>query len=182
MITKDRMLYKNILLSRIGFDYVTDQYVRWMNDPEVIKFLGVQFREMTELQIEQDLADALLNPNIHMFAINYVNWDDTTVTHIGNIKLVVDPRHNKGIIGVVIGERDYWGHGAASSAITLLTEVYSFGFLELHHVSAGMYGNNIASQKAFSKAGYYFAYGVPEDKLFEGKYVDSLFYVKRREG
>jgi ribosomal-protein-alanine N-acetyltransferase len=182
MITKDRMLYKNILLSRIGFDYVTEQYVKWMNDPEVTKFLGVRFSEMTELKIEQDLADALLNPNVHMFAINYVNWDDATVTHIGNIKLTVDPRHNKGVIGVVIGERDYWGLGAATAAITLLTDVYSFEFLGLHHVSAGMYGNNTAIQRAFSRAGYCFAYGVCYDKLFEGEYVDSLFYVKRRGG
>ena len=57
------------------------------------------------------------------------------------------------MLGIIIGERDCWGKGLATEAISLVTE-YAFEFLNLNRVGAGCYEGNTASLKTFEKAGF----------------------------
>jgi len=74
--------------------------------------------------------------------------------HIGNIKLgPINWCNKRGIIGIMIGEQTQWGKGHAAEAIESLSN-YAFEHLGLNSIRAGCYAENIASYKAFIKAGY----------------------------
>jgi [ribosomal protein S5]-alanine N-acetyltransferase len=53
----------------------------------------------------------------------------------------------------MIGDKDSWGKGFASEAISMVTQ-FGFNQLKLAKLSAGCYENNIGSKKAFEKSGY----------------------------
>ena len=100
--------------------------------------------------------------------------------HIGNIKAEINPFHKTASIGILIGESDFHGQGIGYTAISLLSG-YLFYTLKLHKINAGLYKSNIASFKAFEKAGFETEYtkkqhvindgGVREDVLVMVKYA-----------
>ena len=56
-------------------------------------------------------------------------------------------------ISLFIGERDRWGNGYATEAITAVSR-HAIGELCIGKLSASMYAQNIGSYKAFLKASY----------------------------
>ena len=88
-------------------------------------------------------------PNPHNFPPQEYN------THIGNIKLdYIDWIHRRGEIGIMIGEKEYWGQGYGEEAIRGLCE-FAFNELNLFRITAGCYEANKASLGAFQKAGFF---------------------------
>lgn len=137
-------------LRPLTIDNATVQYLAWLNDPEVNRYLESRFglHQLTDLStfIEQVSADrsAVL---LGMF-IRENN------KHIGNIKLdCIHPYYKRGVIGLMIGDKQEWGKGYATEAITAVTQ-YAFEQLELQKIMAGCYESNVGSKKAFEKVGY----------------------------
>jgi RimJ/RimL family protein N-acetyltransferase len=98
--------------------------------------------------------------------------------HVGNIKLGnINWTHSYGDIGLIIGQKDYFGLGIATESISLVTE-FAFRHLGLHKVWCGIYKPNIGSIKAFQKAGFEIYAEEPCKCLFEGKYVNCIYLHK----
>ena len=102
--------------------------------------------------------------------------DKESEKHIGNIKLGnIHPVHKYADIGLIIGDKSYWGQGIATNAISLVSK-YAFNNLNLRKVFAGVYENNIGSIKAFEKCGFKKAYVKKDTYFFDGKYIDALVF------
>ena len=108
---------------------VTDQYVKWMQDPEVIRF--ILYSHQTILSLVEYVRSILSDPEQSFYAI-IVNEH-----HIGNIKV------DRGEVGILIGEKDYWGKGYGTEAIRLVGGR-----------TAGVNPKNIGSLLAFQRAGW----------------------------
>ena len=54
---------------------------------------------------------------------------------------------------VVIGDKNYWGKGLATEAIKLANKI-AFDKYKIRKLSGGMYSDNIASIKCYTKAGW----------------------------
>lgn len=90
------------------------------------------------------------NPSIALLGI----FDNATHLHLGNIKLgPINWHHRLGDIGVIVGRKEFWGKGLASQAIALLRD-FAFSRVGLYTLTAGCYGNNAGSARAFEKAGF----------------------------
>ena len=77
-----------------------------------------------------------------------------TEKHIGNVKLgPINWIHRFADVGIMIGEKEMWGHGIGTDAIRLVSE-YAFSKLHLHKLNTGVLLGNKASIKAFRKAGF----------------------------
>jgi RimJ/RimL family protein N-acetyltransferase len=77
----------------------------------------------------------------------------------------------------MIGEKNSWGKGYATEAISLLAD-FAFSKLNLHKLIAGCYEQNQGSLKAFQKAGLEID-GVRRKHWFSnGKYVDVYLLGK----
>ncbi len=149
MILDKPILSERLLYRTLNDNDAVGSYLGWVKDPAIIKFLDVRFTAQSEDGLRDFIAEKNRSPDdllLGMFS------DDGTV-HIGNIKLTIDRSHNRGDIGLLIGDQASWGQGLASEAISTLSD-YARDPLRLHRVYAGCVAENIGSEKAFIKSGF----------------------------
>jgi [ribosomal protein S5]-alanine N-acetyltransferase len=139
---------KHCILRPLLVEHVTPHYVAWLNDPEVSRYLESRFVIQT-LESVRDFVGSQRERGSSLF---YGIWA-LNETHIGNIKLgPIDHNHLTSDLGFLIGDRDFWGKGIASEAITLIVKL---GFdMGLQKITAGSYENNLGSAKALKNAGF----------------------------
>lgn len=145
-------------------------YFDWMQDSDVLRYLEARFSDRTREGLRSYVEACIRSPSQYLFAIRLLEDD----RHVGNIKLQVDPRHRRGDIGILVGESALRGRGIGTSAIRALCR-YGFGALDLDKVTAGCYAPNLASTKAFQRAGFTEEAIRPSHFLCDGQRVDGIF-------
>lgn len=161
---------KSIYLRKVRPEDVNEDYHRWMNDPEVNRYMETRFVSQTMDEIRRYVANTAVRADEIFLAMCLKSGD----RHIGNIKLgPINRFHHFAYVSLFIGEKEYWGKGIATEAISLVKD-FAFGELGLHRLMAGCYANNVSSARAFEKAGFR-REGLEKGKwLCEGRYVDGL--------
>lgn len=159
-------------LRNISLDDCNENYLSWMNDYEVNKYLESRFTNHS-IDSLKDFVNSMNNSESNvLFAI----IDKSSDKHIGNIKLGnIHPIHKYADIGLIIGDKNYWGKGIATKSINLVSE-YAFNNLNLRKVLAGVYEENIGSIRAFEKCGFKKAYIKKDTYFFEGNYIDAIVF------
>ena len=151
---------------------VGKHYCRWLNDPETTRFLECRFQQHTLASLRRYVASTASNDSIHFMAMIQVADN----RHIGNIKLgPVDERHFLADVGILIGEADCRGKSYGVEALRLISR-YAFEGLGLHKLTAGAYASNVASRKAFTKAGFTFEGIRKEQYLLDGRFEDACLF------
>ena len=164
---------EKIFLRRLTEEDATEEYVRWMNDPDINQYLESRFYTQT-IESTKAFIRSVTNDNNYQFGI----FVKDTEKHIGNIKIGgINLYHKFADIGFLIGEKDYWGKGIASEAVKLATD-YAFNSLKLHKLYGGAYAPNIGSIKAFLKNGYLEEGRQISQYFCNGKYVDVILLGK----
>lgn len=146
--------------------------VEWRNDPEVAYWSAggePEFELITAEEAENFFSSNVKNASkldSYMFAIYTLKGE-----HIG----VADYRDVERIkrsctIGVMIGEKDYWGKGYGTDAIRVLTE-YLFNGLNIRRIQLDTWSGNERAVKAYRKCGF-----TEEGRLRENEYVKGKFY------
>lgn len=139
-----------IVLRCIRQQDCTENYVRWLNDTDVNKYLETRWTNQNLQTVQDFVRQALDSDNSVLFAITIKE----TGRHIGNIKIgPVNWNHKYADISYFIGEKDCWGKGYAREAIALIVN-YGFINLGLHKICAGYYDSNTGSQKALCRNGF----------------------------
>jgi len=159
---------ENLYLRELTLLDVNETYLRWMNDPEVIRYLECRFYRQSLESLKTYVIDESKNPDSVFLAISLKKND----SHIGNIKIGnIYWNHRLGDVGIVIGNKNAWGKGFASEAIKLIKE-HAFFHLNLHKLTAGCYVDNVGSKKAFMKNGFEVEGVWKKHCSFEGDYAD----------
>lgn len=149
MQTEDRIIGKRIYLRKISETDVNEKYLGWLNDSEINKYLETRWGKQTFQSILEFVKSKFNSDNEPLFAICTLEGN-----HIGNIKLgPINPNHKSADVSLFIGEKEFWGKGYATEAITLITD-YGFKTLNLNKLKAGAYAENLGSVNAFKKCGY----------------------------
>ena len=161
---------KNICLREIQISDVKKNYYNWMKDPEVNQYLESRFEKWSVRRLKNYVKEIKINRDNFFWAIMLKE----TGRHIGNIKLgPINRKHGFADLGIIIGEKPYWGKGFATEAITLVAD-YAFKKLKLNKLTAGAYANNIGSVKAFKNAGFLIEGIQKRQYLYNKKYVDGV--------
>lgn len=161
----------NIYLRKLTLDDCNDEYLSWMNDYDVVKYLESRFSKHSINSLKDFVSSVNNSDNNVIFAI----IDKFSNKHIGNIKLGnINKAHNFADIGIIIGDKNYWGKGIATEAIKLVCN-YAFNEVNLRKVIAGAYDVNIGSIKAFEKNGFKKAYVKKSSYFFENNYIDAIY-------
>ena len=152
--------------------YITAEYLGWLNDHQVTRFLCTG-----RLPTDKSMIFAPKDNENFMFAI--ITTDDA-MKYIGTCSLhKIDWISRKAEIGYMLGEKNYWGKGIATELIGLLTD-YGLNRLGLNKITAGVVEGNIGSIKAL-KNNEYLEYGInPQDYYLEGKFLDTHLFYKLR--
>jgi len=141
---------ERLVLRELASDDVTEKYASWLNNPEINQYLESRFLEYQLGDIVGYIEKLDKDPSSLLFGI----FIKENMDHIGNIKLNLgNLYHKRADIGIMIGDRDQWGNGYATEAITAVTQ-YGFEVLGLKKITAGCYESNIGSKNAFEKVGF----------------------------
>ena len=150
-------------------------FVRWFNDPEVRQYLAM-YMPMSMAEEEQWFEHQLEDRDGKVFAIE---TEDSV--HIGNIGLhSIDWKNRRAYLGIVIGEKEYWGRGYGSDAIRALLG-FAFGEVNLHRVYLTVYGYNERAIRCYEKCGFRHEGRLREARFSDGRYHDELMMGILRE-
>jgi len=170
-IQSDRLEFKNLALPAARGDYFA-----WLKDPVVNQFLELRHQSFSHKELEIFISDMNASENNLLLGIYLLDG-----RHIGNIKLgPVHRMYSRSYLGFLIGDHNQWGKGYATEAISRLTD-YAFYNLGLSAVWAGCYATNIASKKAFIKAGY--RESARQEKYWKigEKFIDNILLLKLKD-
>lgn len=163
-----------LVLRRLSGEDVGPRYVRWMNDPDVNRYLESRFSSHDEESLMAFVETTDRDPLSHAFAIVVRDGED----HIGNIKVgPVDVHHRRADVGLLIGEKAVWGKGYASEAIDCLAR-WAFAELGLRKLTAGAYASNQGSVRAFTSAGFETEGILRAHFLSDGRAEDAILMAR----
>lgn len=127
---------------------ITDTYVTWLSDAEVMKFMDISSYNSTMDELTNWVGSMLASEKDHLFSIHFSG------VHIGNVKVGnVDQEKSTADIGLMIGSKDHWGLGVGKAAVDFATQ-YCFNELALKSTYAGIQVPNLGSLAVFLKCGY----------------------------
>lgn len=168
---------KNLYLRSIEQKDLEGKYFDWLNDYEVTKYLESSFFPNTIEKLQDYLNNVGKSSNDVLLGI----IDLETDTHIGNVRIgPINWVHRTAFLGIMIGEKDFWGKGYATDTLKLIVE-YAFNRLNLHKISAGVNASNKPSLRAFEKAGLKIEGRRKEELYVDGKYHDGIIMGLTKE-
>jgi len=139
-----------LVLACLAEDEVDEDYVGWMSDPEVVRYLETRGGAPSVESLRQYVGAMRSSLDSYFFGIFLRDGR----RHIGNIKLgPISPQHGRASIGLVIGDKPAWGHGYAAEAVGAVA-AWGFTQLGLDKITAGSYARNLGSIKAFQRHGF----------------------------
>jgi RimJ/RimL family protein N-acetyltransferase len=127
-----------------------EKWTQWDNDLEVAIPLGDEAYTPYTLEKMQDILDEVSKNQSHIFSIVNLETDTT----IGRCLLFnIDHVNRQATLGIVIGEKEFWGKGYGQDAIKLLLD-YGFNLLNLNSIMIGTFSFNERAQACFRKVGF----------------------------
>jgi RimJ/RimL family protein N-acetyltransferase len=154
-------------------------FVRWDRDTEYHRLADSdpshlwsekKVKEWIEKDFEKDATKSM------HFSIRTLSDDK----FIGEMSLWFNWPHGDAWVGIVIGERDYWGKGYGTDAMRLIVQ---YGFIEanLRRVSLSLHSYNERALKSYEKVGFKLEGTMRQDTLREGRRTHGLFMGILRE-
>ena len=147
------------------------RFVRWFNDPEVRRYLSM-YEPMSRAQEERWFESHLSRRDDIILAIEV--REGGSWGHIGNVGLHrIDWKNRVATLGIVIGEKEYWGKGYGTEAVRTMLR-YAFHELGLNRVELETYSFNPRAQRCYQKAGFV-REGVRRQALYrDGEFHDII--------
>ncbi len=148
-------------------------FVSWLNDPDVRRYLSL-YNPLSNAQEEkwfEDLANhCLAEQPLMIEALDNEKWKP-----LGNISFLnVDQQSRNAELGLFIGDKEFWGKGIGTKAISLMLD-YGFKTLNLHRVYLRVFEPNQRGIHCYEKIGFKHEGNMREAYFLDGEYVDVLF-------
>jgi RimJ/RimL family protein N-acetyltransferase len=148
MMLKEKILGQRVYLRSLNIKDASEEYVGWLNDPEVNKFLVIKGTDLPSL------IAYIVQKNARSDALFLGIFLNNSGGHIGTIKLEpIDHDAGIAVIAVMVGDKKYWGQGLGSEAIKLLID-HSQSELGMKRIELGVFGENSAAISAYAKLGF----------------------------
>ena len=129
---------------------ISDRYIGWLNDPEVNRFLEVRFVHQTHETVLKFVQSFYGDLEKYMWGI----FPNDAAEPVGTTTLFdINRNHETGVIGLMIGEADYWGEGASTEALELLLG-FAFETLGLHRARGASWALNHGINFTLKRLGF----------------------------
>ncbi|MFA6551004.1 MAG: GNAT family N-acetyltransferase [Patescibacteria group bacterium] len=148
MKNEEKIMGERIYLRKLNLADVSQAYCDWLNDAEVNKLLYVKSWTMSGLK--DYVAQRLKNSNCFFAGI----FDKKNDLHIGTIKLEpINWRKQEAKLGLVIGNKNYWGKGIGTEATKLMVG-HAFKKMGLKKIKLSVHLENKPAIGVYEKAGF----------------------------
>jgi RimJ/RimL family protein N-acetyltransferase len=125
-------------------------YLKWINDFEVVRNLGIALRPMTWEDEEAWYERTSKNES----SVNFTVYECATLRPIGNTGLFsIDHVNRTAEFGILIGEKDCWGKGYGTETTSLVLD-YGFTALGLHNIMLRVMSYNQRGIRAYTRVGF----------------------------
>ncbi len=145
MLQGEKVILREKLLSDVENDYA------WRRDPELAQLDAAPTFRLSHREFTAYYGDELRHPNNKRcrFAI-----DSLGGKHIGNCMYYdIDTEKRQAELGILIGDREYWGKGYGTDAVKTLIEHICRG-TALERLYLNTLDWNIRAQLSFQKCGF----------------------------
>jgi len=150
-------------------------FVRWLNDPEVTQYLAM-YMPMSQAREERWFEAQLEDRDGFILGIEALDGK-----LIGNLGLDrIDWKNSNAMLGIVIGEKEYWGQGYGTDAITAMLG-FAFQQMNLHRVYLPTYEYNTRAIRCYEKCGFKHEGRMRQAHFCDGRYHDELVMGILRE-
>lgn len=125
---------------------------RWSRDPELLRWSGGSPIELSLPEFREHLrGERLYGPaNRRAFLI----FERATMQLIGRLGIfAIDWDRRDGELGIVLGERAYWGQGYGRDAVRAILR-HIFSSSSLRSIYLYTFSDNLRAQRAFSAVGF----------------------------
>ena len=152
-------------------------YLRWMNDPEVTRWLGGERGPITRPEQEAWFeAKERRRADEITFALETLAGD-----HIGTSSLMdIDRRNGRAVCGTLIGDREAWGKGYGTDAARVRNR-YAFDSLGLRMLTSQVFAPNEASLRMLERVGFERYGRLPASTWIRGEWTDDVLLMLTRE-
>lgn len=153
--------------------------IRWQRDTEYMRLVDSDPARLYSEKQMKDWAEKRFEnsePERHQFMVRTLAEDKL----IGFFGLYVDLIHSDAMVGIGIGERDFWSKGYGTDMMNLCLR-YAFLELGVERVSLGVFEYNPRAVRSYEKAGFKLEGRTRQDTLRDGKRSDSLWMGILRE-
>jgi ribosomal-protein-alanine N-acetyltransferase len=161
-------------------ELLTDDELKWFDNPDLMRFYTNSKRKISKIDLVKSIEEGIKTETSYTYFVRFKNTDKL----IGTIKLgPILKAHKISDLVALIGERGDFGKGIGTEAIRLGTRL-AFEKFDLRKLFGGMYESNVASIKAYTRAGWivegilhghYFNNGENENRILVGSFNPKYF-------
>ena len=149
------------------------QFLRWINDPEVVANLEA-YAPMGTVEEEgwfESMKSRPIDEHTLVIEVHLEGNNDNWVV-IGNTSFFpIHPRARSVEIGIMIGEKDYWNKGFGTETMRIMCR-YGFESLNLNRIWLRVLDTNPRARKAYEKAGFVYEGTLRQAEYKNGQYID----------
>jgi RimJ/RimL family protein N-acetyltransferase len=150
-------------------------FVRWFNDPDVRQYLQM-YLPMSQAEEERWFESQLADDSGRVFGIETMEGQ-----LVGNIGLHdIDGKDQCAVVGIVIGEKNYWDKGYGTEAVRTLLG-FAFDQMNLHRVQLVAYEFNERAMRCYQKCGFREEGRLRSKHFYGGAYHDEVIMGILRE-
>ena len=149
------------------------EYLDWLRDYDVVKTINrPDYLLPVSLLKVREYCETIMRSSNDMFLAIYDKKDEI---FIGTMRAGhINWQTGTADIGIMIGNRNYWGKGIATDAIKTLGQ-FLFHKVGLRRLTAGLMAANPAMMKAFQRAGFRQEGILRQHDSYEGKFMDHIY-------
>ena len=161
-----------VILREFNRSNITDNYLGWLNDPEVVRYSNQRFTLHTH-KSSLDYFQSFLGTNNIYLAI-YLKKEDL---YIGTMTIYISTVHETADIGLLIGDKTSWGKGIGQESWKLIVD-WLIEVVGIRKVTGGALRSNAGMVQIMVNSGMKID-GVREaQELLDGRAQDILFFTK----
>jgi ribosomal-protein-alanine N-acetyltransferase len=149
-------------------------YLKWLRDYDVIKTINrADYLRPVSLAEVREYCESVQRSSSDMFFALLERRDDR---FMGTLRVSqLNWRTRTADIGILIGDRESWGKGFGTDAISTIGS-FLFARLGLRRLTAGLMDVNEGMRVVFERLGFQQEGVFRGHDLYEGEYVDHLYF------
>jgi RimJ/RimL family protein N-acetyltransferase len=155
-----------------------DSIIKWVNDEAVTQYLSdiliYPISRADEVKWLESVS--ITNHREKVFAIETLNKELIGSVGLHNINWV----ERKAELGIMIGEREFWGKGYGSEAVREVLRI-TFEKMNLNRVYLRVFENNPRAIRVYEKCGFQIEGSLRQDHYYGRRYYDTLIMAMLKE-
>jgi [ribosomal protein S5]-alanine N-acetyltransferase len=165
---------ENYSLRPLLVEDASECYLSWLKDKEISRTLDADGDALTLESLAQYIES---HDNKTSFLLGIFTKDGK---HIGTHSFRHYPRHKLATVGVMIGDRDFWGKAVPLETRSRVLD-WAFDVLDCNKVEAGCYSINLPSIYNFKRQHWRMEGVRKSHRVVDGKPVDMILFGMLRE-